>query len=458
MTVTSRVTVTYYGKAYLMDWSVIFWLVGTAIVTVAPMILVHELGHFLLAKLAGVRVEEFGFGFPPRLLKLWRGKGYLELDGVRVIIPPNFPLPRRLFPGESAEIVARLDESGDRVLQRLTPLTDAVIEQTVPSAAGEGGTIVMRGKLTAWEPGTLYSFNLLPLGGFVKMTGEEDPSDPRSLAAQPKRVRLAVLSAGALLNIFTAFLLLVGAYTSGYPEKWLVKITTVEPGGAAAAAGLQPGDIVVAIGSERIEDGVRQLQKLVHGSPGQTIAMTIQRGEETMVIEATPRLQPEGYGLLGIGISQWPDREAVRRYPLHEAIITAGTEMVFVTGMAVLFPFLIIGGSIPVQEARPASVVGISGMLTFALQQSLNWHLAFPVLNMAAFVSLALGLTNLLPIPALDGGRILFVLIEAVRGRRIAPQHEAAFHMIGLVILISIMILVMLQDVINPIIPWSWLK
>ncbi|MCX7682729.1 MAG: M50 family metallopeptidase [Anaerolineae bacterium] len=442
-----------------MDWSIILWLVGTAIVTVAPMILVHELGHFLLAKLAGIRVEEFGFGYPPRLLKLWRGRGYLELDGVRVIIPPNFrSLPSRLSPGENVEVMASLREDGSYILRRLTPLVGALAGQPTPPMVREDGTVVMQGRLTAWEPGTLYSLNLLPLGGFVKMTGEEDPSDPRSLAAQPKRVRLAVLAAGALLNIFTAFLLLIGAYASGHPEKWVVKITTVEPGGAAEAAGLQPGDIVTAVDNERLEEGVRQFQTLVHSSPGKTLTLTIRRGRETLTIEATPRLQPEGHGLLGIVIAQWPDHTAIRYYPLHKAVLMAGAEMIFITGIAVLFPFLIIGGSVPIQEARPASVVGISGMLTFALQQSLDWGLAFPVLNMSALVSLALGLTNLLPIPALDGGRILFVLIEAIRGRRVSPQREAAFHMIGLVILISIVILVIMQDVINPIIPWSWLK
>ncbi len=439
-----------------MDWNVIFWLVGTAIVTVAPMILVHELGHFLLAKLAGVRVEEFGLGYPPRLLRLWREKGYLEVDGIRVTIPSNFRLPSQILPGQFVEVVAALREDGTRILRQLTPLPAPPEAEAASTLQGEEeDAVLMRGRLTAWEPGTLYSLNLLPLGGFVKMTGEEDPSDPRSLAAQPKRARLAILSAGALLNIFTAFLLLVGAYISGYPGKWLVKITNVEPGGAAAAAGLQPGDIVLEIDNERIENGVRQLQTVVHNSPGKSITLTVRRGDETLVIEATPRLQPEGYGLLGIGISQWPDYNAIQYYPLHRAVVAAGGDMIVITVATLAFPFLVIGGLIPANAARPTSVVGISGMLTFALQRSLDWGLASPVLNMAAFVSLALGLTNLLPIPALDGGRILFVLIEAVRGRRVSPRYEAAFHMIGLIVLISIMILIMLQDVINPVIPWS---
>jgi regulator of sigma E protease len=96
--------------------------------------------------------------------------------------------------------------------------------------------------------------------------------------------------------------------------------------------------------------------------------------------------------------------------------------------------------------------------MTFSLQQSIEWRLAFPALQTAALISLALGLTNLLPLPALDGGRILFVLIETVRGRRVPPEREAVIHFIGMMILVGLMLLVMLQDVLNPVIPWSLLR
>jgi regulator of sigma E protease len=103
------------------------------------------------------------------------------------------------------------------------------------------------------------------------------------------------------------------------------------------------------------------------------------------------------------------------------------------------------------------SIVGASQILTFSLQQSIELGLAFPVLQAAAVISLALGTTNLLPLPALDGGRILFVLIEAVRRRRIPPEREAVIHFVGLVVLISLMLVVMFQDILRPVLPWSWL-
>lgn len=442
--------------------NVIFWLVGTLVVVLGPIILVHELGHFICAKLAGVRVEEFGFGFPPRVLKLWRGRGYLEVGSTRVIIPAGFRLPSRLEVGARVDAIVRRRDDGTCLLRHLTVLDAATDHRRLASEAAHGD-LHLRGASTALEPGTLYSLNLLPMGAFVKMTGEEDPSDPRSLAAQPRRWRVAVLAAGPVLNLIVALMLLVGAYVAGYPEKWQVEITRVEPGSAAEEAGLQPRDIILATGGERvagehIEEGLAQLRRIIRAAPEQPIALTVLRAEETLTLVATPQRSPEGYGFLGIMMAPWPDRSAVRHYPLPEALGAGITDVTTAIVTTLQIPARLARGDMTPQEARPVSMVGISEVLAFSLQQSIAWGLAFPVLQTASLISLALGLTNLLPLPALDGGRILFVLIEAVRGRRIPPEREALAHFVGLVILISLMGLVMLQDIINPIIPWSWLR
>jgi len=441
-----------------MDWiNVILWLTGTLAVVLGPIILIHELGHFIFAKLAGVRVEEFGFGFPPRLLKLWRGKGYLEIGSTRVTIPFGFRLPPRLEVGAWVNAITLRRDDGTCLLRRLTVL-DPTVDALTPKRERVAEGLRIRGELITLEPGTLYSLNLLPMGAFVKMTGEDDPSDPRSLAAQPKRWRVAVLAAGPVLNIVVALMLLVGAYVSGYPEKWLVEVTGVEPGSAAEEAGLQPRDIIVAVDEERLEDGPVQLVHIIQAVPEQTIELTILRGEETLILTATPRRAPGGDGRLGIPIVSWPDRSAVRRYPFPEALSASLNGINTAIAMTVQVPARLAQGDITPAEARPASMVGISGMLAFTLQQSIEWGLAFPVLQTASLISLALGLTNLLPLPALDGGRILFVLFEAIRGRRISPEREAMVHFVGLVALVGLMALVMIQDLINPIIPWSWLK
>ena len=442
-----------------MDWmNVIFWLDGTLIVVLGPIILIHELGHFIFAKLAGVRVEEFGFGFPPRLLQLWRGKGYLEIGTTRVIIPAGFRLPSRLKAGRRVDAVVRRQDDGTYVLHRLTVLDLAADDPPPVESEVTPEELHLRGALTTLEAGTLYSLNLLPMGAFVRMTGEEDPSDPRSLAAQPKRWRVAVMAAGAALNILVAILLLAGAYTSGYPEKWVVEVTKVEPGSAAEVVGLQPHDIVLAAGGEPIEEGLAHLQRIIRAAPEQTIELIVRRQGETLTLTTTPGRTSEGYGYLGIWMAPWPDRSALQHYRLPAALSAGINDIVAAIVATVQVPARLAQGDITPQEARPASMVGISGVLAFTLQQSIEWGLAFPVLQTASLISLALGLTNLLPLPALDGGRILFVLIEAVRGRRISPEREAVIHFVGLVVLVSLMAFVMLQDVINPIIPWSWLR
>jgi regulator of sigma E protease len=238
----------------------------------------------------------------------------------------------------------------------------------------------------------------------------------------------------------------------------VVEVTKVEPGSAAEVVGLQPHDIILAAGGEHIEEGMAHLQRIIRAAPEQTIELVVLRQGEPLTLTTTPGRSSEGYGYLGIWMAPWPDRSALQRYRLPEALSAGINDIVAAVVATVQVPARLAQGDITPQEARPASMVGISGVLAFTLQQSIEWGLAFPVLQTASLISLALGLTNLLPLPALDGGRILFVLIEAVRGRRISPEREAVIHFVGLVVLISLMAFVMLQDVVNPIIPWSWLR
>ncbi len=436
-----------------MNWiSIAFWLAGTVIVVLGPIILIHELAHFIFAKLAGVRVEEFGFGFPPRILNLWRGKGYLKIGSTHVEIPRALKLPSNLEEDTWVDGVTRRRDDGTYVLERLTILNAGAAGLT-PKRKRVDDEVHLRGVVTELEPGTLYSLNLLPMGAFVRMTGEEDPSDPRSLAAQSRGWRVAVMAAGPVVNLLAALLLLVGAHMSGIPLDQQVKITQVEPGTAAEEAGLQSGDLIVAADGERIDEGLAELRGIIRAAPEETIKLDIKRDGEQLSLQATPKRQ-EGHGFLGIMMAPWP----LKRYGLLDAFESSVVQMATIAKRTLELPIMLIRGDVSAQEARPASPIGIGQIMTFSLQQSIQWGVASPALQMASLISLALGLTNLLPLPALDGGRILFVLIEVIRGRRVPPEREAIIHFIGMVILVALMALVMLQDLINPIIPWSLLK
>jgi regulator of sigma E protease len=441
-----------------MEWlNVVFWMIGTLIVMLGPIILIHELGHFFAAKLLGVRVEEFGLGFPPRILRLWREEGYIEVNGVRVVLPKRLTLPPGLRIGGLVQVLGRRGADGNLVLRRIR-LADAESEEHAGERAAGGKDVNLAGEVTALEPGTLYSLNLLPMGAFVKMTGEEDPSDPRSLAAQPKRHRIAVLAAGAALNILAAGIILASAYLSGVPQDWLVRITAVQPDTAAYEAGLTPGDVIESVNGQRLQNGMMELHEVIVDSAGEPVEFTIDRGGQVLTLSATPRPDDQGNGILGIVMQAWPDHRTLEYYSVPEAFGAGVSDVGRIVATVVQLPAMIAQGDISPEEARPSSMVGIGSLLAFSLQQSAAWGLAFPALQTAGLISLALGLTNLLPLPALDGGRILFVLIEAIRGKRISPEREAMIHFVTLLVLVAIMFVLMFQDIVNPIIPWSWLK
>ena len=439
---------------YIDMLSIIAWFTATLILVFGPIILIHELGHFLTAKRAGVRVEEFGFGFPPRLLTLAGEKGTMEIDSFQLTIPGRFRLPFLLEKGTWVEARARKSEDGTYELSHLTVPKNP---EEVSSRKETGDEIAVQGKITALDRGTQYTLNLLPFGAFVRMTGEEDPSDTRSLAAQPKLQRLGVILGGSVANLLAAFLLLATAYMVGSPEQYYTRVDEVEPSSAAAAAGFQLGDIVTSIDNTRLISGSIQLRDAVMASAEETVLFTVIRAGEDVILEATPRLV-DGHGYLGIAMREWPSPEGIVHYSFPVAVTAAAQDMATIVVRLVQLPGLLFQGEVTTAEVRPASAVGINALLTFTLQQSIEWGVAFPTLSTAAIVSFILGITNMLPIPAFDGGRAVFVLIEAVRKRRVNPELEARIHFVTLMVMLVLLAFVMVQDVINPIIAWSLLS
>jgi len=461
-----------------MAWiSVGLWLLSTLVFVLGPIILIHELGHYFAAKLGGIRVEEFGFGFPPRAIKLWRGRGHFEIGETRVIIPLGFRLPPELTrdPWEEADqekqehwVEAVAEKKRDTFVLRSLTLLDPDCDELSSKRNLDQERLQLRGKLDTWEPGTLYSLNWLPMGAFVRMTGEEGNfADPRSLASRPKRWRITAMGAGAALNLVAAFVLMVCAFLSGIPEDWTVRINAVYPDSAAEAAGLQPDDVFLSIEGTKIDQGSLTVQSTISGSVNQPIEMVVLRNDQPVALTGVPGPREcgseepycaPGSGFLGFEMSQIPDAGSLRRYSLPEAIGASVDEFANIFELLIALPGRLVRGEASPAEARLTSPVGTTQILTFFLQQSVEWKLAAPVLQGASLISLALGVTNLLPLPALDGGRIFFILVETVTGRRIAPEREAVVHFIGLVVLVTVMAFVMLQDIFDPIISWYELK
>lgn len=353
----------------------ILWAIGGFLIVLTPVVLIHELGHFTAAKLSKIRVEEFGFGLPPRALKL----------------------------------------------------------------AEKGGTI--------------YSLNWIPLGGFVRPAGEDDPSVPGGFASASKRARFFVLISGAGANFLAALIIFWFALMIGPPA---IEVSEVNPGSPGEAAGLQAGDVFLSIDGDRVDNTFR-LREIVDKNAGTEIELLILRDGQELMVTLVPRLPGEfdtaTEGPIGVGLTiPASGGERISRGPIEAALSSAE----FMRDNIVLtlqIPSMLLSGEVTPQEARPISVVGISQIAGQAAEASASRGSLYPLLTMAAIINIALGLTNLLPIPALDGGRILFILIEAVRGRRVEPERESMVHVIGMLVLLFLMVFLIFQDIVNPIVP-----
>ena len=361
------------------------------IVIVGGLIFLHELGHFVAALRLGVKIKEFGLGFPPRLLGTARAT-----DG-----------RRRWFFGKAP---------GD-----LDP--DSII----------------------------YSLNWLPLGGFVRPAGEDDPAVARGLAASPKLTRFVVLAAGPAMNLLVGVAVFTLLYATGWPEYTdRVRIAGVVQGSPAAAAGLKIGDVVVSANGEPVTFQSGRLIEIAHGHLGQPIQLVVERGGAQLTLAVVPRTEwPSGQGPMGIALDQ--ERTLIIQPP-PQALISGIAQVGFQIRETFLMPVRLISREIQASDVRFVSIVGMAQINDAVVENAVEVQSLYPILQFTGLITVALALTNLLPLPALDGGRILFVLIEAVRGRRVDPLREGYVHVMGMLLLLTLMAFMVLNDILNPVI------
>ncbi|MCL5265072.1 MAG: M50 family metallopeptidase [Chloroflexi bacterium] len=349
------------------------------ILVLSLMVFVHELGHFIMAKRAGVKVEEFGFGYPPRLFAIKRGE-------------------------------------------------------------------------------TEYSINIIPLGGFTKMLGEEDPSDPRSFARAKKRWRTIILVAGSMMNIFLAALLFAGSFMAGSPEpvQTQTRISFIVPGSPAETAGLKPGDVLVNFAGNDITTA-KQIRPLAETYKGQEVTIEVQRDGNLIPLTIVPRATwPSGEGPLGIAAVDYPTKMEAVSHPFLESLVMGIRQTVSVIVFTLYVPIMILRGALPLELARPVGPIGIYQITSQAATESVNTGWLFPLLNVSGLLSASLGVANLLPIPGLDGGRLVFVILEAVRRKRVSPEREGFVHLVGLAVLVSLVLVISYFDLLSPVPNIDW--
>lgn len=301
---------------------------------------------------------------------------------------------------------------------------------------------------------TEYAVNWLPLGGYVRLEGEENASSPRSLAAKPRWQRLIILTSGALVNLILPVVLLSAALMIPHQEdEGHAKITAVSADTPAAAAGLREGDVILRIGSQDTKN-MAEASRLVRVYQGKTVDITVRRDGTPVTVPVYARwAPPEGQGPTGISIAP----ESVnpldgRPYtvtvsePPWEAI-PHGTVLTWQT--LILARNEIVGwvkGTARPQFQGPVGIAQTTGEVARSSESTAG--AISPLLELAALLSINLGILNLLPLPMLDGGRVLFVLIEyARRGKRIPAEKEALVHLVGMAAFLLLAVVVTFADI-----------
>ncbi len=353
-------------------------MITTVIIFIAVLsiiVFVHEMGHFVAARKNGVAVEEFGFGFPPRIFGIKRKD-------------------------------------------------------------------------------TIYSINWIPVGGFVKIKGEDGSSEKEndSYASKPIWRRATIISAGVFMNIVLSIVLLSIGFGIGLPsiiddakshhtlKDSKVQIVEIAENTPAEVAGLEVGDEIIKIDDQDIYS-IENVQNYNQDKIGDTVTLQINRYGETQELKlALADLDESGTGKMGVSLV----RTAIVSYPWYESI-WLGFKTTFELLWAIIVAFYQIVAGLFVGEPLPADIAGPVGIAVVTGQVA---QLGFIyLLQFTAILSLNLAIINFFPFPALDGGRFLFLMIEKIRGKTVDRKVENMIHNIGFTILMLVFVLITFRDV-----------
>jgi len=351
------------------------------IIVLGVLVFVHEFGHFIFAKRAGMKVEEFGFGFPPRIWGIKKGE-------------------------------------------------------------------------------TIYSINWIPFGGFVKILGEEgeERDNPRSFSSKPVGARLLVIVAGVTMNFFLAivFLMVTNFFglrigliddkTASVARDKQVQIIEVAKDSPADKAGIMLLDQVAGFklnGSFQAVSNAEDVQTFVNENAGKTLTVVIKRNQQISEKEIVPRINPPiGQGALGVslaltGVVSYPWYEAVWRGVYDAVVLTINTIM----GYFLLFKTLLFKGKLIADVSGPIGIATLTGQ---AARMGINYLMQF-----TAMISINLAVLNIIPFPALDGGRGLLIIIEKLKGSPVNKKVEQVVNTIGFALLIALMVYVTTKDILR---------
>ena len=372
----------------------LIWMIVAFVFILGPLLFIHELGHFWAAKRFGIPIEEFGFGLGPKVATLFERNG------------------------------------------------------------------------------TQYTIRAIPFAAFVLPAGEQDASLDTGLMQAPRRARFGVAVAGPLMNIVFTLVLFWVAYLFGPPAYTQVAITAVVPNSPAQAAGLQANDLVLQADQVEISFSA-ELANYTTAHLGKTITLLVEREGQQFNLQVTPRewgqYDPAVEGPMGITMRQKAGP------PAPQGVFEAGRNALKNFSQQIMalinFPNTVahalqvraqrgdsqapIAPEEDLRYLRPLGIYGILQLVAFSIKSGVQHGYWIEVFTMAGAISLGLGVFNLLPLPALDGGRMLFVVLdwlsEKLLRRRINPEKEVLIHAAGLMVLLLLMVVITWQDIVNPL-------
>jgi len=421
------------------------------IVILGLLVFVHELGHFLVAKRSGVRVDEFGFGFPPRIF----GIQQIVVEKIEKISEERKDTNLRVESYDLAsgeQTVSEIETEQKQEIERIT--------QTKKWCFFWGNKPKQQeGEIQRDE--TVYSINAIPLGGFVKIYGEEGEgiNSSRSFASKKAGQKMKILFAGVIMNFILAVFLFSLGNVIGLPsaidENQIdqfpgarLQIVAVSQGSPAVSAGLQAGDFVVALKNSdgKVIQDIKKpsdFQAFVDNEKGKQIFVAVQRGNSTVDISVIPRSNPpSGQGPLGVELAT----VAKISLPWYKAIWEGFMTTINLVWLLLVVLFQVVKNLI-VSGRAGVDVVGPVGIYTLTNQAATMGFIY--LLQLTAILSINLAVINAFPFPALDGGRVLFLMIEKIKGSPVNIKTQNLIHSIGFVLLILLMVAITYRDVVR---------
>jgi len=359
------------------------------ILILGVLVFVHELGHFVVARRNGIAAHEFGFGFPPRIFGVYKNE--------------------------------------------------------------QGKWSLVKGGKNVETKNTIYSLNWFPIGGFVRIKGEDGSrkNDKDSFANKSPWSRSKVLIAGVAMNFILAWLLFSISFMLGTfqevsdndSQNGKILINMVSKDSPSQKMGIMLGDEIIAGGVDDLIDfrKIEDVQSYINENKGQEIILKIKRKKEILYLSGIPRAESvENQGALGIGLS----RVEIIRYGFFQSFYQGFLELLNVfLMMFITFKQLFLGNT---------SGVDVTGIIGIAVYTGQVIPLGIvQILRFAAILSVNLGIINIFPFPALDGGRVLFIIIEKIKGSPVSEKMENIFHTAGFMILILLMVFVTFKDLVR---------